>query len=71
MTAAVIAMLETPGTKFERKPTVAESLNRFGQYPSADLADGLRLARATLLGRARFRTFDVGAAKLPRAELLQ
>jgi len=29
------------------------------------------LARATHLGRNRFLTFDVGAAKLPRAELLR
>ena len=70
MTAAVIAMLETPGIEFEHAPTIEEALCLFEQYPSADFADCLRLARATQLGRDRFLSFDVGAAKLPRAELV-
>jgi len=71
MTAAVIAMLETPGIEFEHAPTVEEALYLFEQYPSADFADCLLLARATHLGRDRFLTFDAGAAKLPRVELVQ
>jgi len=71
MTAAVIAMLETPGIEFEHGPTVEEALYLFEQFPSADFADCLLVARATHLGRGRFLTFDAGAAKLPRAELVQ
>jgi len=71
MTAAVIAMLETPGIEFEHAPTVEETLYLFEQYPSADFADCLLLARATHLGRDRFLTLDAGAAKLPRAEVVQ
>lgn len=70
MTAAVIAMLETPGLEFEHAPTVEEALYLFDQVPSSDFADCLLLARAMHLGRGRFLTFDVGAAKLPQAELL-
>lgn len=71
MTAAVIAMLETPGIEFEHAPTVEEALYLFGQYPSADFADCLLVARAMHLGSDRFLTFDAGAAKLPRAEPVQ
>lgn len=71
MTAAFIAMLETPGIEFEHEPTVEEALYLFNQYPSADFADCLLVARATHLGRSRFLTFDAGAAQLPRAELVQ
>jgi predicted nucleic-acid-binding protein len=71
ITAAVIALLETPGIEFEHAPTVEETLHLFEHYPSADFADCLLLARATHLGRNRFLTLDVGAAKLPRAELVQ
>jgi len=71
MTAAVIAMLETPGIEFEHAPTVEETLYLFEQYPSAEFADCLLVARATHLGRDRFLTLDAGAAKLPRAELVQ
>lgn len=67
--AAVIAMLETPSIEFEHPPTVEEALYLFEQYPSADFADCLQVARVTHLGRS-FLTFDAGAAKLPRAELL-
>ena len=71
MTAAVIAMLETPGIEFEHAPTVEEALYLFEQYPSTDFADCLLVARATHLGRGRFLSFDAGAAKLPRAEFVQ
>jgi predicted nucleic-acid-binding protein len=71
MTAAVIAMLETPGIEFEHTPTVEEALYLFGQYPSADFADCLLVARATHLGCHRFLTFDAGAARLPRGESVQ
>lgn len=71
MMAAVIAMLETPGIEFEHAPTVEEALYFFEQYPSADFADCLLVARATHLGRDRVLTVDAGAAKLPRAELVQ
>ena len=71
MTEAIIAMLETPGIEFEHLATVEETLFLFGQHPSADFADCLLAARAFHLGRAKFITFDAGAAKLPRAELLE
>jgi predicted nucleic-acid-binding protein len=71
MTAAVIAMLETPGIEFEHAPTVEEALYLFEQHPSADFADCLLVARSTHLGRDRFLTFDAGVAKLPRTELVQ
>jgi predicted nucleic-acid-binding protein len=71
MTAAIIAMLETPGIEFEHVPTVEEALYLFEQHPSADFADCMLHARAMHLGRGRFLTFDVGAARLPRAELVR
>jgi predicted nucleic-acid-binding protein len=70
MTAAFIAMLETPGIEFEHDATVEEALFLLDQFPSADFADCLLLARTTHLGRSRFVTFDAGAALLPRGELL-
>jgi len=57
MTAAVIAMLETPGREFEHAPRAEEALYLFEQYPSADFGDCLLAARATHLGRDRFLTF--------------
>jgi predicted nucleic-acid-binding protein len=71
MAAAFIAMLETPGIEFEHDATVEEALFLLDQFPSSDFADCLLAARATHLGRSRFVTFDQGAARLPRAELLQ
>ena len=71
MTAAFIAMLETPGIEFEHDATVEEALYLLDQFPSADFADCLLVARATHLGRSRFVTFDARAARLPRGELLQ
>ena len=70
MVSAVVAMLEAPGIEFENQATVEEALRWYQVYPSADFADCLLVARAAHLGRARFLTFDAGAAKLPRAEFL-
>jgi predicted nucleic-acid-binding protein len=63
-------LLESRGIEFEHEPTVEEALYLWGQHPSADFADCLLLARSSQLGRDRFLTFDTGAAKLPRAELI-
>jgi predicted nucleic-acid-binding protein len=71
MVAAFISMLEAPGIEFEHDATVEEALYLLDQFPSADFADCLLVARAAHLGRSRFVTFDVGAARLPRGELLQ
>ena len=71
MAAAFLAMLETPGIEFEHDATVEEALYLLDQFPSADFADCLLAARAAHLGRSRFLTFDAGAARLPRGELLQ
>ena len=71
MTTAFISMLESPGIEFEHDATVEEALYLLDQFPSADFADCLLAARATHLGRSRFVTFDAGAARLPRGELLQ
>jgi predicted nucleic-acid-binding protein len=70
MTAAVIAMLETPGIEFEHTPTVEDALYLLELYPSAGFADCLRVERAAHLGRDRFLTRDASAVKLPRAELV-
>ena len=70
MVSALIAMLESPGIEFEHDATVEEALYLLEQFPDADFADCLLVARATHLGRSRFLTFDAGAARLPRAELL-
>ena len=71
MVAAFISMLEMPGIEFEHDATVEEALYLLDQFPSADFADCLLVARATHLGRSRFVTFDIGAARLSRGELLQ
>ena len=63
-------LLESRGVTFEHEPTVEEALYVWAQHPAADFADCLLLARAAQIGRTRFVTFDVGAAKLPHAELL-
>jgi predicted nucleic-acid-binding protein len=70
LAVALIAMLEAPGIEFEHDATVEEALYLFDQYPTADFADCLLIARATHLGRSRFVTFDAGAARLPRGERL-
>jgi predicted nucleic-acid-binding protein len=68
--AAVVAMLESAGIEFEHVPTVEEALALFRQYPSADFADCMLAARAAHLGCDQFLTFDAGAARMPRAQLL-
>jgi predicted nucleic-acid-binding protein len=68
--AAFIGLLESPGVELEHDATVEEALYLLDQFPSADFADCLLAARSTHLGRSRFVTFDAGAARLPRAELL-
>ena len=70
MAAALIAMLETPGIEFEHEATVEEALFLFDRFASADFADCLLCARAIHLGRTRVVSFDAGAARLPRGELL-
>ena len=71
MASAIISMLEAPGIEFEHDATVEEALYLLDQFPTADFADCLLVARATHLGRSRFVSFDVGAARLPRGELLR
>lgn len=68
--ATFARLLETDGVVFEHEPTAEEALYIWNQHPSADFADCLHNARAAQLGRTRFVTFDAGAAKLPRGELL-
>ncbi|MFN3302622.1 MAG: PIN domain-containing protein [Roseateles sp.] len=63
-------LLEVDGVVFEHEPTVEEALYIWNQHARADFADCLLNARAAQLGRTRFVTFDVGAARLPRGELL-
>lgn len=68
--ATFTGLLETDGVVLEHEPTAEEALYIWNQHPSADFADCLHNARAAQLGRARFVTFDAGAARLPRGELL-
>ncbi|MFT7724151.1 MAG: type II toxin-antitoxin system VapC family toxin [Roseateles sp.] len=68
--AAFAQLLEAKGVVIEHEPTLEEALYVWAQHPAADFADCLLNARAAHLGRTRFVTFDVGAAKLPRGELL-
>jgi predicted nucleic-acid-binding protein len=70
ITTTFARLLEVDGLVFEHEPTVEEALYIWTQHPSADFADCLHNARAAQLGRTRFVTFDAGAAKLPRGELL-
>ncbi len=67
---AFAQLLESGDVEFEHEPTVEEALHLWSQQSRADFADCLLSARAVHLGRSRFLTFDVGASKLPRAELL-
>jgi predicted nucleic-acid-binding protein len=69
--ATFARLLETDGVVLEHEPTAEEALYIWNQHPSADFADCLHNARAAQMGRTRFVTFDAGAAKLPRGELLQ
>lgn len=67
---AFARLLEVDGVVFEHEATVEEALYIWTQHSSADFADCLLNARAAHLSCARFVTFDAGAAKLPRGELL-
>ncbi len=69
--ATFARLLETDGVLLEHEPTAEEALYIWNQHPSADFADCLHSARAAQLGRRRFITFDAGAARLPRGELLE
>lgn len=64
------ALLESADVEFEHPPTVEEALYVWAQHPAADFADCLLTARAAHLGRDRFMSFDLGAARLPGVELL-
>ena len=69
--AAIFArLLETDGVVLEYEPTAEEALYIWNQHPSADFANCLHNARAAQLRCTRFVTFDAGAARLPRGELL-
>lgn len=68
---AFAQLLESQGVEFEHEPTVEEALYVWRRHPAAQFADCLLNARAVHLGRTRFVTFDVGASKLPRGELLR
>jgi predicted nucleic-acid-binding protein len=67
---AFTALLESSDVEVEHPPTVEEALYVWAQHPGADFADCLLIARSAHLGRSRFLTFDVGAARLPGVELL-
>jgi predicted nucleic-acid-binding protein len=67
---AFTTLLESADVEFEHLPTVEEAMYVWGQHPGADFADCLLTARAAHLGRNRFLTVDVGAARLPGTELL-
>jgi len=67
---AFAQLLESSDVEFEHEPTVEEALRLWAQLPSSDFADCLLNARAAHLGCDRFLTFDIRAAKLPRAELV-
>ena len=67
---AFMSLLESSDVEFEDEPTVEEALYRWNLHSGADFADCLLNARAAHLGRSRFVTFDVGASRLPRGELL-
>lgn len=68
--AAFTQILESSDVELEHEPTLEEALYLWAQHPKSDFADCLLNARAAHLGRSQFLTFDVGAAKLPRASLL-
>lgn len=66
---AFTQLLESRDVVIEHAATLEEALYVWAQHPAADFTDCLLAARAAHLGRSRFVTFDVGASKLPRAEL--
>jgi hypothetical protein len=66
-----MALLESVNVEIEHPPTVEEALYVWAQHQGVDFADCLLRAHVAHLGRRRFLTFDVDAAHLPGAELLQ
>ena len=68
--AAFSQLLESEDVVIEHDASLEEALYVWAQHPGADFADCLLNARAAHLGRTRFVSFDIGAAKLPRGELL-
>ena len=70
ISSAFAQLLESGDVEFEHEPTVEEALHLWSQQSRADFADCLLSARAVHLGRSKFMTFDVEAARLPRAALL-
>jgi len=70
ISGAFMQLLESGDVEFEHEPTVEEALYLWARHSKVGFADCLLNARAAHLGRYRFMTFDVGASKLPRAELL-
>jgi len=68
--SAFAQLLESGDVEFEHEPTVEETLHLWSQTARADFADCLLSARAVHLGRSTFLTVDVGASKLPRADLM-
>lgn len=68
--ATFARLLETDGVEFEHEATVEEALFTWSQHAGANFADCLLNALSAQLGRTRFVTFDAGAARLPRGELL-
>ena len=67
---AFTQLLASADVEFEHEPTVEEALHLWSRHAKAGFADCLLNARAAHLGCSRFLTFDAGAARLPRAELV-
>ena len=67
---AFTQLLESQDVTIESAATLEEALYVWAQHPSADFTDCLLSARAAHLGATQFMTFDVGASKLPGANLL-
>lgn len=70
VSGAFAQLLECGDVEFEHEPTVEEALYLWSQRSKVSFAECLMNARAAHLGCSRFVTFDAGAARLPRAELL-
>lgn len=63
-------LLETDGLQFEDEAALEEALFRWKES-KADFTDCLLAAKAGLLRRQPFMTFDAAAAQLPGAQLLR
>jgi predicted nucleic-acid-binding protein len=68
---AFTQLLESTGVLHEDEQSLEDAIFRWKEYSKADFTDCMLAARSSQLGRARFVTFDAGAAQLPGAELLQ